>query len=77
MSRSHEREDGNMGDGTPSESDMRDVYTGWAHPPMDETEAGDEFDRFVSKIKADAWDEGRSAGHHDRDNYRLHHNPYR
>ena len=57
MSRSHEREDGNMGDGTPSESDMRDVYTGWAHHPMGETEAGDEFDRVVSKIKADAWDD--------------------
>ena len=32
---------------------------------------------YIRRRMADAWDEGRSAGHHDRDNYRLHHNPYR
>ena len=53
----------------------------WDYGYVDPHGAGEDYraeaTAFIRAIKAEAWDEGRSAGHHDRDNYRLHHNPYR
>ena len=57
--------------------EVRDIYIDRAPHSTRDDGAAAEFDNWLAKIKADAWDEGRSAGHHDRDNYRLHHNPYR
>lgn len=46
---------------TRDESYIRAVYTGNAHPPLDEKEAEHEFDRILTKVKAEAWDAGRQA----------------
>lgn len=48
-------------DYTPDEEEVRDIYE--SRVPHSMVDPGGEFDRFLAKIKADAWDEcARSAG---------------
>lgn len=49
------------------ESYIRAVYTGNAHPPLDEREAEHEFDRILTRVKAEAWENGvRASRAYDR-----------
>ena len=65
-----------MSDYVPDEEQVREQYTR-EQPPHIGTVAGKraEFDRFIDRIKAEAWDEGNRAGASDQaawDGWRYH-----
>ena len=63
-----------MSDYTPDEQEVRDIYE--SRVPHSMVDPGGEFDRFIARIKADAWDEcARSAG--DMASPLMDQNPYR
>lgn len=57
-----------MSDCTPNLATIESAYVNWAllaDRGIDASEAAAEFDRFIADVKADAWDEGWSAGYTD------------
>ena len=52
-----------MSEYTPDESIVREFYVEAAYAlGTDPSEGVREFDRFIARIKADAWDEGAAKG---------------
>lgn len=49
-----------MSEYTPTEEEVRGVYED--RVPFSMVDPGGEFDRFIARIKADAWEEGLGAG---------------
>ena len=59
-----------MSDYTPTTEEVRDSYASWsaAYP---------EFDRWLTEVKAQAWEEGWHTGNKDSDGLQPTVNPYR
>lgn len=66
-----------MSDYTPSLSAVRNAYSNGSADRIPQQGADSEFERFIAKIKAEAWEEGISAQQYYELDGTMTPNPYR
>lgn len=63
-------------DYTPNTEEVRELYWAVSGLPRRDPKAWEEFDRWLRKVKAEAWAEGRDSAHWVSFEGRFDDNPY-